>query len=479
MAVINGTSGNDQLDGTSGDDIIDGGSGNDVINGRAGNDILIGGNGRDTIDGGAGDDTIDGGDGGDFVDGGDGDDTIDTGNGPDVVFGGSGDDTITPGNGPDVVDGGDGDDTIDTGNGPDVVDGGDGDDTISLGNGPDQGTGGAGDDTIYGGRGPDTLSGGDGDDTLFGGGARDVLSGGDGNDTLDGGANNDTMYGDDGDDTLILTSGNDTAYGGQDSDTFYVTAGNHYIVGGENDDDSDIDVLDLSGAGNYTVEFTGPESGFIYFLNDQGHVYRTTEFKEIERIICFTPGTGIATMQGQRAVEDLRVGDRVFTRDNGAQKIRWIGRKKISLGTGTLSQKLQPILIRSGALVHGLPDHDMLVSPNHRMLLTSKRAQLYFGESEVLVAAKHLVGKPEFEHWVTAQIEYVHFLCDHHEIVLANGAWSETFQPGDYSLAGLGEPQRAEIYQLFPELKKRTHKSPVYAAARRSLKQHEAQSLRD
>ena len=479
MAVINGTSGNDQLDGTSGDDTIDGGSGNDVINGLGGNDILIGGSGRDVINGGAGDDTIEGGTGADEIYGGAGDDVIDSAEGADFVDGGDGDDTIDTGNGPDVVFGGAGDDTITTGNGPDVVDGGDGDDTISLGNGPDQGVGGAGDDTLYGGQGPDTLSGGDGDDTLFGGGAPDVLSGGDGNDTLDGGANNDTLYGDDGDDTLILTSGNDTAYGGQDSDTFYVTAGNHYIVGGENADDSDIDVLDLSGAGNYTVEYTGPESGFIYFLNNQGHVYRTTEFKEIERIICFTPGTGIATMQGQCPVEDLRVGDRVFTRDNGAQKIRWIGRKKITLGAGTLSQKLQPILIRSGALGHGLPDRDILVSPNHRMLLTSKRAQLYFGESEVLVAAKHLVGRPGFEHWVTAQIEYVHFLCDHHEIVLANGAWSETFQPGDYSLAGLGEPQRAEIYQLFPELKDHPRKSQVYAAARRSLRQHEAQLLRN
>ena len=178
-------------------------------------------------------------------------------------------------------------------------------------------------------------------------------------------------------------------------------------------------------------------------------------------------------------MEDLRVGDRVFTRDNGAQKIRWIGRKKISLGAGTLSQKLQPILIRSGALGHGLPDHDTLVSPNHRMLLTSKRAQLYFGEAEILVAAKHLVGTPGFEHWITAEIEYVHFLCDHHEIVLSNGAWSETFQPGDFSLAGLGDSQRTEIYQLFPELENQPQKSQGYAAARRSLKHHEAQLLWD
>ena len=290
--------------------------------------------------------------------------------------------------------------------------------------------------------------------------------------TIDGGNSNDVINAHGGDGSITPGNGPGEGSGGAGDDTIDRGLGPDAISG-------DVDVLDLSGAGNYTIEYTGPENGFINFLNEQGHVHRSTEFKEIERINCFTPGTGIATMQGQRAVEDLRVGDRVFTRDNGAQKIRWIGRKKISLGAGTLSQKLQPILIRSGALGHGLPERDTLVSPNHRLLLTSKRAQLYFGESEVLVAAKHLVGKPGFEHWITAKIEYMHFLCDHHEIVLSNGAWSDTLQPSDFSLAGLGEPQRQEIYRLFPELKSQPQKSKGHAASRRSLKLHEAQLLRD
>jgi hypothetical protein len=104
-------------------------------------------------------------------------------------------------------------------------------------------------------------------------------------------------------------------------------------------------------------------------------------------------------------------------------------------------------------------------------------AQLYFNEREVLVAAKHLVGMAGIEHWIASEIEYIHFLCDRHEIVLSNSAWTETFQPGDYSLSGLGEPQRKEIYQLFPELKSQI-KSGGFASARRSLKRYEAELLR-
>ena len=44
---------------------------------------------------------------------------------------------------------------------------------------------------------------------------------------------------------------------------------------------------------------------------------------------CFTPGTLIATPRGEIAVQDLKVGDKVLTRDNGIQDIRWIGKKHI------------------------------------------------------------------------------------------------------------------------------------------------------
>ncbi len=55
----------------------------------------------------------------------------------------------------------------------------------------------------------------------------------------------------------------------------------------------------------------------------------------------------------------------------------------------------------------------------------------------------------------TVGVEYVHFLCDNHEVVLANGAWSESFQPGEYSMGSIDRAQRDEIYDLFPELRNR------------------------
>ena len=107
------------------------------------------------------------------------------------------------------------------------------------------------------------------------------------------------------------------------------------------------------------------------------------------------------------------------------------------------------------------------------MLVANDKTALYFDESEVLVAAKHLTGLPGVDivnaRWVT----YIHILFDQHEVILSDGAWTESFQPGDNSLKGVGNAQRNEIFELFPELKTREG-IDGYIAARRSLKKHEA-----
>ena len=67
-------------------------------------------------------------------------------------------------------------------------------------------------------------------------------------------------------------------------------------------------------------------------------------------------------------------------------------------------------------------------------------------------------------------------MFDQHEVVLSNGAWTESFQPGEQVLEGMGIEQRDEIFDLFPELRE-AQGIEAYQAARRSLKKHEARLL--
>ncbi|MEL6565807.1 MAG: Hint domain-containing protein [Pseudomonadota bacterium] len=354
-----------------------------------------------------------------------------------------------------------------------------GDDTIDGGSGQDQIFGQGGDDSLSGGSGDDTLDGGEGDDTLDGGTGQDLLEGGAGADTLRGGQGDDTLRGGDGEDAITLGPDNDRAEGGQGSDTFtFDGLGNHNIIGGEDADGSDIDVIDLTGV-NATVipDAPGSESGLIELLDDNGNIARRVTYSEIEQIIiCFTPGTRIATQTGEVAVEDLRPGDAVFTRDNGMQPLRWVGRRDLGAAELHDAPEFQPVLIRRGALGKALPERDMLVSPQHRMLITSDMAEVLFEEREVLIPAKHLTGLDGVEAVTTDQVSYLHLMFDNHEVVLANGAWAESFQPADRTLKGIGAPQRTEILSLFPELET-LDGLDAYGAARMSLKRHEAELL--
>ncbi len=440
-----------------------GNGGNDTMLGLGGDDQLYGGNDQDLIYGGAGDDLLSGDAGKDTLDGGDGNDTLYGGDGEDSLIGGAGDDILSGGQGQDTLFGGDGNDNLSGGDGDDQLDGGAGNDTLDGGQGQDKLYGGAGDDSLYGGTGDDKLYGGAGADFLDGGDGNDVAEGGDGNDTLSGGI-----------------GGVDYLYGGNDADTFIGPFGPYsggFVDGGEGGDDND--VLNLSGVGDHRVIYqaANPENGRVEFLDSHGNVTGSMEFRNIERVVtCFTPGTAIATALGEVAVESLQPGDRVITRDNGMQQIAWVGQRTLGPADLLINPQFRPVMIRAGALGNGLPVSDTLVSPNHRVLLSDDRNLLYFDEREVLVAANHLIGKPGIEWAGPARVTYLHFMFEEHQIVLSNGAWTESFQPGDMTLRDMAKAQATEIYDLFPELKTAEGLSD-YTAARRTLKRHEAKLI--
>ena len=195
-------------------------------------------------------------------------------------------------------------------------------------------------------------------------------------------------------------------------------------------------------------------------------------------IACFTPGTKIATLKGEILVENLLAGDKVVTRDNGIQDIRWIGQKKIDWRLMTTNPHLKPILVRQGTLGNDLPERDLMVSPNHRVLVANERTALQFNEAEVLVAAKHLIGGISVRSIDSMGTTYIHFMFDRHEVVLSDGIWTESFQPTDTSLKGFGNSQRAEIFEIFPDLATSEGRA-AFGASRKTLTKEQASLLVD
>lgn len=340
----------------------------------------------------------------------------------------------------------------------------------------------------------DNLTGTDGDDTISGLGGNDKLSGGAGNDVLDGGDGNDNLDGGAGNDTLIAGGGgNDVLDGGAGADLFLIdevgdNRNTNITVQGRSggvDDDS----LDLSGLLAQGFEIVGEvqnaenngQPGFngqIRLRNPDTGQAVNINYSDIENvIICFAPGTMIATPAGERAIETLREGDRVFTRDNGVQEIRWTGHRALSGSELDRDASLRPIRIKAGTLGNNMPERDIVVSPNHRMLMSSERTAMFFDDREVLAAAKHLTKMQGISKVKPARgITYHHILFDRHEVILGNGAWTESFQPGDYALRGLKSEQRDEIFKLFPHLRTAPGVDS-YGSARRTLKRNETDLL--
>lgn len=170
-------------------------------------------------------------------------------------------------------------------------------------------------------------------------------------------------------------------------------------------------------------------------------------------IPCFVSGTSIATSNGPINVEDLSIGDLVLTIDNDYQPIRWIGKRTLSAEEIVANPKLRPIRIKAQALGGGQPHSDLMVSPQHRILIRSRIAQRMFGASEVLVSAKQLVGIDGVETTdFVGAVTYVHFMCDDHQIVFSNGAVTESMLPGAVALRAVGKKALDEILAIFPQL---------------------------
>lgn len=208
-----------------------------------------------------------------------------------------------------------------------------------------------------------------------------------------------------------------------------------------------------------------PETVYFTYSIEDTAGNTDTALVEVAQTPCFARGTRIDTPFGPRTVERLETGDIVLTRDDGPMTIRWIGQSQVRVGP-----KTHPIRIRAGTLGAA---RDILVSPNHRVLVRDHWAELLFGADEVLVKAKDLVnGRTVLRDPAVRTVTYFHVLLDSHQMLTSDGLVSESYYPGPETMRDFDAETQAEILTLFPKL---GHCADGYGPlARRALKRHEA-----
>jgi hypothetical protein len=218
------------------------------------------------------------------------------------------------------------------------------------------------------------------------------------------------------------------------------------------DDGSPITATAGPANGLTSTQIGSAGSGSSLETNVDGGSYTLQNSPNSGTIPCFTPGTYIATPQGDRLIESLNSGDLVITRDHGLQSIRWVGHKKITGARLYADPYIRPIRIERGAFGPEMPNRDMLVSPQHRMVINHNLAQKIFGAARVLIPAKALLDNDKIAIAQVKSTTYIHLMFDHHEIIFANGHETESFHPQKAILNDLDQQVQNEIYEIFPEL---------------------------
>lgn len=168
----------------------------------------------------------------------------------------------------------------------------------------------------------------------------------------------------------------------------------------------------------YLLPFTALSSKTEYRLVGIDRDTAHTKFAQVA-CVSFTRGTQITTASGaQCPVEELAIGDRILTRDDGVQTLRWIG-----TSTTRAVGEFAPIRIVAGTLNNTA---DLLVSPDHRLFIYQRTDELGAGRAELLVKARHLVNGTTVTVDEGGFVDYFQLLFDSHQIIYAEGIAAES-----------------------------------------------------
>jgi hypothetical protein len=195
--------------------------------------------------------------------------------------------------------------------------------------------------------------------------------------------------------------------------------------------------------------------------------------------ICFGPGTRILTPWGAVPIESLKAGTHCVHPDRSPTPIRWIGQQHWSAEDLARAPKLWPVRIAKNALGPGYPRTDLVVSQQHRILISSPELDIRFGSSEMFVPAIWLTDLDGIKTFCPEDgITYYHILFDAHQLVFANGQLAESLLMARQTCDALNREMWEEVRQVFPGINPET--VPVahgqWIACRPVLRKHEFQA---
>lgn len=173
-------------------------------------------------------------------------------------------------------------------------------------------------------------------------------------------------------------------------------------------------------------------------------------------------GTNVRTPCGLRRIELVRPGDLIVTRNNGLQPVRMIWQRTVTQEDMRQNHNLAPICLKPRAVGPMMPQRDLHVAPDHRLLIPGYRLLGMPDDTCVLAEAREIAGTSDaiYVDRSLETVDYFQMVFDSHQVLAANGLPVESFLPTAAAIAGLNDAMRDALVQRYPQLKKEPNAYP-------------------
>jgi hypothetical protein len=148
---------------------------------------------------------------------------------------------------------------------------------------------------------------------------------------------------------------------------------------------------------------------------------------------CFLRGTKIRTLDGDKKIEDLAVGDLLPTVFGEISPIQWIGRYHFKKPDPTKAwvKDVLPVRVTRSALGPGVPHTDLFVTKTHALLI-----------DDVLMPVCNLINSTTITFYDAGgleELEFFHIKLERHNVIYAEGAPCETLREVDENAVNFAE----------------------------------------
>jgi hypothetical protein len=180
----------------------------------------------------------------------------------------------------------------------------------------------------------------------------------------------------------------------------------------------------------------------------------------LSRIRTTSPALGLAgtanvrTPCGARHVANLRPGDLIVTRDRGLRPVRLVWTRTVTEAETAADPALAPVCLRARAIGPMMPQRDLVLAGDHRLLIPGYRLAGGPGTAPALIPAREIAGTSDaaFVDRGRGDMTFYNLVFDTHEVFAANGLPVESFHITEASVEAVPATERARILQVFPSV---------------------------